>query len=311
MGEGIRLRGAQCTCSEVPPPARCDRPLATLALGVKISLCTAAFSTQAADSADHFVHWAYSAYFGTGWYQIGDRQDTFVLRFSPRWQGGETALNDRLGDQVNVQLRLPVTLGLHELDARNFSGAFDIDNFASVSLTPGIEVEIPLTERWTLKPYAYAGWGTEISADEQAWIYWSGLKSRFTFGDDDRSWSLLNAITYLGYSADDDQSSDAVGIMAGLAFQTPAPFSLFDGAPSRLHWHGTYTAYVDSLDFNLGRLPDAKIDGEWEIGAAISRVNGRIRFGRFELDRIGLAYRFSDRGDFEGISLEFRSFFDR
>ncbi|MCK5326255.1 MAG: hypothetical protein KAJ57_09600, partial [Woeseiaceae bacterium] len=31
------------------------------------------------------VHWAYSAYFGSGWYRVSGDRDVFVVRMTPRW----------------------------------------------------------------------------------------------------------------------------------------------------------------------------------------------------------------------------------
>jgi hypothetical protein len=53
------------------------------------------------------------------------------------------------------------------------------------------------------------------------------------------------------------------------------------------------------------------VDDEWEIGAAFSRGREPLRWWRLHWDRVGIAYRFSSNGHFEGVSLVFGSLYDR
>jgi len=49
-------------------------------------------SAHAQDPEASPVHWAYSSYFGTGWYRIKDDRDVYVLRAAPHWRvpGGQS-----------------------------------------------------------------------------------------------------------------------------------------------------------------------------------------------------------------------------
>ena len=281
--------------------------------GCAIGLVAVALSgvAVARNPSDHFVHWGYSAYFGTGWYQVGDAQDVFVLRPAPRWRWGQPGIDDDGRRNLGIEFRLPVTFGLNQLNADELSDILDSDNFGTVSVTPGIEVEIPITERWSLKPLAYLGWGTELNDPQSAWIYWAGLKSRYRLGNGKLNWSLVNSLEYIGYTPTDGPSSDAVPVMAGLEFQWPMGDKRLGGQPLYLDWHATYRAYLDNLNFVFGGGSTTKIADEWELGLAFSKGEGKLKLWHFELDRIGLAYRFSSSGAFEGVSLVFTSVFDR
>ena len=255
--------------------------------------------------------WAYAAYFGTGWYQAGGNQDVFVLQLAPRWPSGEAGMDADGRRNLGIEFRLPVSFGLHQFSVDALPAIFDIDNFASVSVVPGLELEIPVSERWSLKPLAYFGWGSEIAGPQSAWIYWAGLKSRYRMSDGNPNWSVVNSVKYLGYSPSDGPSSRAVPVMAGVEFQWPMRGTRLHGRPVYLDGHATYTAYLDDLEFNLDGIVKTPVADEWELGLAVSQGKQGLAIWRLNLDRIGLAYRFSSSGDFRGLSLVFNSVFDR
>ncbi len=260
--------------------------------------------------SEHFIHWAFAAYFGSGWYQAGDKQEVFALRFTPRWQLGEWS-GGAADRPVRLQLRLPLTTGLYNLDARSPEESIDVDNLAAASLTPGLVLDVPVNARWTLRPQLYAGWGTELDGSEEAWIYWAGIKSRYEFGGGARPWTLLNGLAYLGHDPSEGNSSDFMSLMAGLEFASGSPFRLPSGEALKLHWHGVYTAYLDPVRFRVGSIRDSRVAEEWELGISASRGRGEIEIWRLSFDRLGLSYRFTSSGKFEGISLVFNSVFER
>ena len=280
-------------------------------------LCTAGLAlgfvgpvVHAQNPADSFAHWGYAAYFGTGWYSVGNDFDVFAIRAAPRWNWGEPGFNNEGNRDIGIELRLPVTFSVHQFNIDNLAAVLDVDNFGTVSVTPGVEVEVPVTKRWSLKPLAYGGWGTQINGSQSAWIYWAGLKSRYRLGRGDLEWSLVNAIEYIGYTPNEGPSNDAVPVMAGLEFRLPLRNVKMGGKQVYLDWHATYTAYLDDLKFLARDDSVDKVADTWELGLAFSRGDHKLKLWKFEWDRVGLAYRFSSSGDFQGVILVFRSVFD-
>ena len=261
--------------------------------------------------SDSFVHWAYASYFGTGWYSLRNDLNVFAIRAAPRWHWGEPKLGEDGERDIGIEFRLPVTFSLQRFNLDNLGAIFDIDNFATAAVTPGVEVEVPVTKRWSLKPLVYAGWGTELNGPGSAWIYWGGLKSRYRLGSGKLDWALVNSIEYIGYTPNEGSSNDAVPVMAGLDFQLPLGNTKLGGDPVYLDWHATYTAYLDDLKFLVRDVPIRKVADTWELGLAFSKGKRKIEFWHFEWDRIGFAYRFSSSGKFQGVALVFRSVFDR
>ena len=180
-------------------------------------------------------------------------------------------MDDEGNRDIGIELRVPVTFSVHQFDTDNLAAVLDVDNFGSVSVTPGIEVEVPITKRWSLKPLAYGGWGTELNGPQSAWIYWAGLKSRYRLGRGDLDLSLVNSIEYIGYTPNEGSSNDAFPVMAGLEFRLPLGGAKLGCDQVYLDWHATYTAYFDELAFLVRDDPVKKVADTWGWGSPSAR----------------------------------------
>lgn len=271
--------------------------------------CVSAASQPASGES---IHWAYSAYFGTGRYDLGNER-TYVLGVRPGWRWRESSLGVDGERRLGFRFRLPVAVGTHDLLTDRPLANLDQNSVSTVSVVPGVEIEIPLTERWTIKPVAYLGAGTEIGGGTSAWVHWVGLKTRFVFGGADRRWMLVNSLTRVGYSPDTGPAGRALPLMTGVELRHPIADKRIGGDPVYLHWEISYTDYLDELALDRG-LDDAAtvgIDSAWELGVAFSKGGRRLGLWRLRLDRVGLAYRFDSSGDFDGVRVVFSSLFDR
>jgi hypothetical protein len=256
------------------------------------------------------IHWAYGAYFGTGHYQVDDGQSAYVLSFRPSYRM-RTASLDQDGRRVGIELRFPVAVGTHRFDLSDAGSTLRFDNVNTLSIVPGVELDIPMGARWSLKPFAYVGYGAQLSGDASAWMYWGGLKSRVRLPGKSVDWSLFNSLTYVGYR-DDAEHSNVLPLFTAFEFERPLAVRIAN-EQVRLHWHVGYTSYLNEIDLRPTRsqLRAVTIDDEWEVGAAFSTGEAPLKLWKFKWDRVGVAYRFSSDGDFEGVSLFFRSLFDR
>ena len=96
-------------------------------------------AAQAQETTEHAVHWAYSSYFGTGWYQVSGDRDVFVIRMTPRWELSEAELADDGTKSIGIELRFPITAGLEQ------SGLLTLTE--NEELQPGREMtRIPLND---------------------------------------------------------------------------------------------------------------------------------------------------------------------
>jgi hypothetical protein len=255
------------------------------------------------------VHWAYSSFFGTGWYKVDDARSVFVLKAPIRQTLRESALSESGKRVLGVKIRYPLTLGMHQIE--DLGGIFDNDNFATASLTPGIEVEIPINPRWYLRSQANLGWGTDLGNSDSAWIYYAGIKSRYVFPAEKYRWSLLNSLYYAGYSPDKGRSDHLAVAQVGVELQQPLNRLVIHGEPVALYWTLMYSFLGNELHFNL---PDGNFDpiqNQFEIGVQMGLLNRPLRLWKFEIQRIGLGYQFSPDGNLTAITFSLRSWFTK
>jgi hypothetical protein len=259
------------------------------------------------------IHWAYGAYFGTGVYRISGGEEAYILSARPRWGLRDAALDERGERTVGIDLRFPVAIGAYDLNVADIGGTLSIDNVGTLSAVPGIEFDVPIGPRWSLKPLAYVGWGTELDGDASAWIYWTGLKSRLIFPRDETTWALVNALTYVGYSAGTGENGNVLPLFTGFEVDRPLAMKKIGGEQVVLHWHVGYTSYLNEVELlaDATNIEHIRLDDEWELGLAFSRGQEPLRLWRLHWDRVGVAYRFSSNGDFSGISLYFKSLYER
>lgn len=259
------------------------------------------------------IHWAYAAYFGTGRYALDGLADTYVLSFTPGWEWRESEWDDSGRRQLGFRFRMPVAIGAHEFSPDVSLESFRLKSVNTISAVPGIEIEIPATERWTLRSLSYLGFGTELDGGASARLYWLGMRSQFKFELDETEIFLVNGLSRVGYSGEGEASSRIMPLSTGLEFRRQLANRKIGDEPVFLNWHVSYTKYLDELAFDFGgaNTDPIQVASEWELGVAFSKGDQKLKLWRLSWDRVGLAYRFDPDGDFSGVSLVFQSLFDR
>ena len=255
------------------------------------------------------IHWAYGSVMGTGWYSLDGERDVYVLRIPPKWRYQGASIDADGHRRPGIEFRFPVTLGLHRIE--EFDDFLDLENFGTVSFTPGVEVEYPLSERWWLRAYGHLGWGREVSGSESAWMYDAGIKSRFALRKGQLDWAVVSEVFVSGYDSNEQVDGSLGGLMLGADFAYPVAFQLGLGQPLNLTWDVTYSWYADDLTFRTRTNARRSIDDEWRIGLALARRDGPVPVWLFNFSQIGLAYRFSSDGAFRGITVNFSAPFGR
>lgn len=274
-----------------------------------VSLAVLMPARAAAQAEAEAIHWAYSTWFGTGWYRVGDGRDAFAVRYAPRRLVREETVKP--GEQPwSVELRVPFTVGLEHFPLDDIAGSLDPANFASLSVTPAVNVTVPLTDRWTLRPFAALGWGSVLNGSASAWTWWAGVRSRYRSSAGALGWSWLYSVAVVGYTPSDGPSSNFWPVTTGFEFDYPAGGYELQGEQLYVNWHVAYTYFADDMELvRIDRADDA-IRDQWELGVGINKKDTPIGVWRLGFDRIGLAYRFSSDGELRGIGLVFSSLFD-
>ncbi len=252
------------------------------------------------------VHWSMGAFFGTGWYQVDDNRSVFVIRIPPRQVLREPGFEKGGSRKIGIELHYPLSFGLHKLD--DIPDFIEFDNYGTISFTPGIRFEVPVSEKWALRPYVHVGAGYERESAEWAGIWYGGVKSRYLLSEGSRRrWSLLNAIYYAGYKPEYRKRGRYGSIMAGLEFSRPLGNLEFRGEPLWLNSYLTYNYLFDKLNFYVGDDRTESIRDQWEIGLALGNRSNRMKIWFMTFEHIGISYKTSSNGVFKAISVNLRS----
>jgi hypothetical protein len=262
------------------------------------------------EQAPATVHWAYSAYFGSGWYSVPGNRDVFVARMTYRQALSDASLDADANRVIGKYLKFPVSVGLNRFDLDNPLDAADPDNISFLSVNPGIDIEVPVNDAWSLRPYASVGYGRALGSDGSAWSYWGGIKSRYSFKASKLNWHLLNQVGFAGYTPNEGPSDVILPVMAGLQFEHPVGKPADQADQKMLHWHVAYWRFGNNLEFDSIVSDANAIKDQWEIGAALARRESPIRIWFLKFDRLGLGYRVSSDGALKGVTFIFRSLFD-
>jgi len=267
----------------------------------------------AAHSQEQFepeVHWAYASFFGTGWYKISDSREAFVVSAAPRWTVGEAGIDDQGKRSFDYTFRVPVTLGLTRFNLDDISGILDLDNVASLSVGFSADVDIPVSNKFSLRPIAEVGYGTVLGESDSAWSWRTELRGKYAFESGKLDWALLAGIGITGYEPDDGESDDFAYASLAAEFAYPVNWWSSQDNQTMLYWNIGYMDFIDELQFETGPLRVDSIANYWMFGMALGRRDKPIKIWFFNFDRLGLAYKYSETGRLRGIKVLFRSIYD-
>jgi hypothetical protein len=251
------------------------------------------------------VHWAVGAFFGTGWYRVDDNRSVYVLRIPPRQTLSRASLDEDGNRQLGIEIQYPVSLGLNKLD--EIPDFVEFDNYSTISFTPGVQVEVPINRRWSLRPYAHLGYGWESETQEGAAIWYGGVKSRYLLSDSRSRWSLLNGLFFAGYKPEFEDRGQYASFMTGLEAKHPIRSFRLDDDPLYLNWYLTYNWFFDELSFHIDAERVESFRDQWELGLALGKRDAPIKIWFMSFEHIGLAYRWSSDANFNAITVNFRS----
>jgi hypothetical protein len=246
------------------------------------------------DDPQDLINWYYAATFGTGVYTAGDRTVTVLqVPFSRTLR----SLDER---NYGLRLKVPVTLGFYDYEFDDVLGGDLPGAVATASIMPGLEWEMPLSRRWTIKPYFSAGVGQELNGHESALIYDVGVKSRYVVGDDRGvEFAIVNLVTAAGYRPRGGPSQPFSVLGIGLDMIIPANFVLF-GRDASIGFTPAYYFFSDKLRFAEFDNRNNRLREQFELSLSVmSRRPWTLKY--FDVDRIGFAIRSSD--EVYGVSL--------
>ena len=242
----------------------------------------------------NLINWYYAATFGTGVYTAGDRTVTVLqLPFS-------RALRTVADDGSGLKFKVATMFGFYDYNVDTALNGNIPHRLGTLSVLPGLEWELPLSQRWTIRPYFDGGFGQELAGRESAWIYDFGVKSRILIARDKGvEFALVNSLTSAGYRPRGGPATPFSYLATGLDMTIPTERDPF-GRTVYIGITPVYYYYFNRLSFAEFRDPQNRIGEEFELAVSIvARKPWSLKF--FDFDRVGLAIRSS--GNITGVSL--------
>ena len=234
-----------------------------------------------AEERQNLFDWYYSAVFGTGSYRIGDR-DVFVVTVPYDKQ-------IRAASEKNheIILHVPVTMGFYDYTVDNIAELEIPSDVATLTVFPGIHYVIPLSEKWTIKPFVNLGYGKEFEGGEQAWIYSAGTKMLYRIRENAWRIAFGSALYYAGNTRKGQTDLGFAAFDAALDINHATPWQIDNQTMYLGGYAGIYL--FSNLEFIQADEQTIQIHDQYEIGLTLSASKTMNILG-MELDRIGLGY---------------------
>ena len=175
-----RIQQVECMKARIPKRQR-------LAALILCGLFLPGVPAYSQESERPTVHWAYASFFGTGWYKINDQQSALIANFAPLWKSGPVTWLGASGEGVSYSLRVPLTVGVARLGFDDVPGILDPDNFSTSSIGLRADLDVPITERFSIRPNAQVSYGTVIGESVYAWTYRGDVRARYWLGSRDET----------------------------------------------------------------------------------------------------------------------------
>lgn len=256
------------------------------------------------------LHWGYAAYFGTGSYRISDSQSVFVINANAWQRTGELPQLSLTDQTARYRLRLPVTGGLASVDLGDIPEILDPENISLLGAGIAADIDIPLTERWSIRPNTQIAYGRIVGTPDAAWTYRADVRGRYAFALGATQGFLIAAAGSVGYKPDQGPGDDFVFTEFGFEFDIPFRWGGDNGEAYRVLPRAKYTQLPIDMQVRLNTGGVERTTNLVDVGVALAKASGPWRWGFIELERIGLAFSMSPSSDLIGIKLVFQSMYE-
>ena len=187
-----------------------------------------------------------------------------------------------------LELKFPLTVGLYNLEVDDEDIDADL-----MAIVPGVELEFPVLDNWTVKPYADFGVGKDVHGGDLRYIFGIGLKSYISWSWRTPDFTIGNALRHTGYFTRNDGPDDSFSSFdTGLDIRFPLGI-MVRGKESYLSCYGVnYHFFEEVVVVDSDKIP-IRVDTQWEVGTTFG-TDPSWKLWFFELSRVGLGYRFGD-----------------
>ena len=251
-------------------------------------LCYTVNNTYAAeDDGGSFglTSFAFASYLGTGFYTTSG-QNVFVLQ-APF----EHIIKEKTDAEAGWVLKLPITIGFINFESIQVEELPQLSDVGTITFLPGLEFQYPVTDNWTVIPFADYGFARELDNTSNVLITGAGIKSYFNVHFDKAMFTLGNRFLYAReQSKDSSNDADYSLIETGLNYRVTSDYS-FGGEPLYTNLYYINFYYPNNLVFFEQTPNPIRVGVEHEVGITFSNIPD---FLFFEKPQIGIGLRFGN-----------------
>lgn len=274
-------------------------PFHALAFLVATAFSAAAWGQSASDNREVTVNYVYAVQLGIGGYRV-DGLDvkafslplahTFDLDMPSDWR---------------LKVKAPVSIGIYDFEATDTDGSNVSAYQETLAVIPGLELEIPATDLWTLAPFGNFGVGHGLRMQRQyAYIYSAGINSRIALPWRGNTVSIGNGVAFAGNATfGRGDGENYVAIRTGLDFRRPTGLRLFD-QNTDIGLFAIHHYYPRPLVFKRFLKTPLTVRNQIEFGVSVGSPEPFEIFG-IENPRLGVSYITGDGLDVFRINFGF------
>ncbi|MCP4000787.1 MAG: hypothetical protein GY727_07745 [Gammaproteobacteria bacterium] len=235
------------------------------------------------------ANFAYGIFTGTGRYKVRDRT-LYAVRV-PLFFNGKVANYET--KEIGYRILAPVSFGITNYNKFNDLPDLDINDLSTITLAPGLEVIVPLTTNWDIKPFAQGGFGWDTQSSANSLLWGVGSRTRAWFNDK----KLIIGAELLFAGNDPGGSASRTRftrIGAGAEYKWNTNWQVFG---QKISWHPRLIqwVYINPVNIEQPRFEE-KIKYATEIGLSFG-INKPIDVLGFAFSQGGIAYEKGDNYD--------------
>jgi hypothetical protein len=192
-----------------------------------------------------------------------------------------------------LKLTLPVTLGFYDFAPRDVVTSGLPEEVGTLSLVPGVQLEVPVGSSWELAPFAEAGVAQDFESGTSTAVYALGLESEYTFAWSAVDGRLGNRLLWAGITGGGALVADDYGELETGLELTHALWFAVAGHPADAGLFAASYLYFNPLEGLGGEADRFEMQDQWEIGITFG-TRPPLAYKKLRAPRIGASYRFGD-----------------
>lgn len=248
------------------------------------------------DELEGIPNYSFSVFVGTGYYRLDDRR-VFVLRMPMTWTLTEP---DAEREQPGVTVLLPVTAGVVNFDEFSDIPELSLDDLATLSFVPGLELKYPVNEELALRPFIQAGQGWDLKSSRTTFVWGVGLRGRYETAHGPLSnWTFGGEFLAAGNEPDNEDPNTRFSRLGAAAeYRHPLNWTFF-GRSTSLHSRLLGYYYMNDANF-VPPIESTRLDYSVEFSLSLG-VTPPFEYLGISMGQFGVGYKIGD--DLRAITL--------